>query len=257
MSDADFAKTHLRDHLLNLLVSPIAEGFWSIHASAKELCDRNGQPDQVLRTFQNMLTKIPDWSETTLTTELERLVKATKCTYMDDLLMGVFISYMKSFASIHYKGASAHVNVDFERPSMTKFIHEVYIQSARQLWQVAYLFKITGVANEQQARNRNDILTSIRNTIERVIQSFLPWESIAKQFSAHEAAVGVVEEEEKKRVVFQEESDDEDEDEEDDAPKPLQLSDDIAVIDVEELDKDEDVTTSLEATSEDKLVLNL
>jgi hypothetical protein len=252
MSEAEFAKTHLRDHLLNLLVAPVSEGFWSIHATSKELCDRNGQPDQVIRTFQNMLTKIPEWTETTLATEVDRLVKTTKCTYLDDLLMGVFISYMKSFASIHYSGASPHVTVDFERPSMTKFIHEVYVQCARQMWQVAYLFKTVGVTNEQQARNRNDITRSIRSTIESVIQSFLPWESIAKQFSVNEATVAPVDD--SKRVLFDEESDEEEEQE---APKPLQLSEDSATIEVDDLDKEEDVVTSLEANSDQQLVLNL
>ena len=79
MSDAEFAKTHLRDHLMSIIVPSISKGFWSIYDTSKELCDRNSQPDQVLRTFQNMLTKIPDWTEATLTTEVERIVATSKC----------------------------------------------------------------------------------------------------------------------------------------------------------------------------------
>ena len=66
MSSTEFAKTHLREHLVGLIVPPVSDGFWSIYDSAKELCQRNGQLDQVLRTFQNMLTKIPEWTETIL-----------------------------------------------------------------------------------------------------------------------------------------------------------------------------------------------
>ena len=168
MSDTDFAKTQLREHIGGLLISPVAEGFWSIYETAKDLCKRNEQMDQVLRTFQNMLTKIPEWSGSTLTTEVERIVKTTKCSYLDDLLMGVFISYMKSFASLHYRGSSSHVDIDFDRPTMEKFIHELYIHSARQLWQVAYLFKTIGVSSEQQARNRRDIESHINSSLEHV-----------------------------------------------------------------------------------------
>ena len=114
MAETEFAKIHLREHLAGLIVPPISDGFWSIHKSSVELCQRNCQPDQILRTFQNMLTRIPEWSDATLTTEVERITKVSKCNYLDDLLMGVFIAYMKSFASLHYHGNSSQLKVEFE-----------------------------------------------------------------------------------------------------------------------------------------------
>ena len=181
MSDTEFAKTHLREHLGTLLVSPISEGFWSIYSSAKELCDKNGQPGEILRTFQNMLTRIPDWSEVTLGTEVERIQKVSKCSYLDDLIMGVFISYMKSFASLHYS-ESSELKIDFDRPSVAKFVHELYKHSARKLWQIAYLFRTVGTTSEQQARNRQEIEKVVSECMENVITAFLPWESITKKY---------------------------------------------------------------------------
>ena len=178
----EFAKEHLREHLVGLLVGPVSDGFWSIHDSAKELCDRNSQPDQVLRTFQNMLTRIPEWSDATLSTEVERILKITNCKYMDDLLMGVFIAYMKSFASLHYRGSQSELKIDFDRPSFAKFIHELYKHSARKMWQMAYYFKTVGVSSEQQARNRQEIEKIVTECMEQVIRSFLPWEAIAKKY---------------------------------------------------------------------------
>jgi hypothetical protein len=258
MSESETAKTHLRDHLLGLLVHPISDGFWSIYATSKDLSERNGQPDQVLRTFQNMLTKIPEWSDSTLNTEVERIVKTTKCTYLDDLLMGVFIAYMKSFASLHYRGDSSHVEVDFDRPTMSKFIHETYVQSARQLWQVAYLFKTSGVTNEQQARNRQEIAGFIQVTIEKVIRSFLPWESIARQFSTPPtpaAAPPAPASEQSRRVLFEDE-DTEDETEDEDVPVALTVTDEIAHIDIEDMDKDplKEIESNVKGET---LVLNL
>jgi hypothetical protein len=252
MSDTDFAKTQLREHLGGLLISPVAEGFWSIYETAKELCKRNEQMDQVLRTFQNMLTKIPEWSGSTLTTEVERIVKTTKCTYLDDLLMGVFIAYMKSFASLHYRGSSSHVDIDFDRPAMEKFVHELYIHTARQLWQVAYLFKTIGVSSEQQARNRRDIETHINTAMEHVIRSFLPWQSIAKQFAQAQADEPVskpVEQETSRHVVF-------DEDSEEEEKEPITISDDITTIDIETLEE-EDPLKEIESKADTELVLNL
>jgi hypothetical protein len=269
MSETEVAKIQLREHLGSLLVNPIAEGLWSIYASSKDLCDRNNQPDQVLRTFQNMITRIPEWSEETLGTEVNRILKVSKCNYMDDLLMGVFISYMKSFASLHYRGHSAQIRVEFERPNVSKFIHELYKHSARRVWQTAYLFRTIGVTSEQQARNRQEIEKIISECIEQVIRTFLPWEAIAKNYfvdgssdsqpqSAPPAA--------SKSVVFEdvfddesESEDEESEDEDEEKPPQLTLSDELATLEVNDLDekKEDDPLKEIESKIGETLVLNL
>lgn len=269
MSDTDFAKSQLRDHLASLIVPSVSEGLWSIYTSSKELCERNQQVDQVIRTFQNMLAKIPEWSQTTLDTEVERITKTTKCGYLDDLVMGVFIAYMKSFASLHYRGKASQVSIDFERPSLTTFVHHMYIHSARKVWQVAYLFKTVGVSSEQQARNRQEIESIVRQCMEAVIHSFLPWQSITKSLSAapeeeeEESSDEEEEEAEKKNVKFEDVSDDEsDTDSEAEAPVKLAVSDDIATIDIQELDAKEeeeevDPMKEIETKIGESLVLKL
>jgi hypothetical protein len=213
-----------------------------------------------------MLTKIPEWSDTTLATEVDRIVKTSKCTYLDDLLMGVFIAYMKSFASVQYRGNASHINIDFDRPTMARFIHELYIQAARKLWQVAYLFKSVGVSSEQQARNRQDIEQIIVERFEHVIRFFLPWESISKQFAdaqIHEVAHPPS----SARVTFDEETDDESVA---DGPLPLNMTDEAASIEFDNLDEEseeeaapeppkepEDPMKDIESRVESSLVLNL
>lgn len=261
MSESEVAKTQLREHLATLLVPNIAEGFWSIQTAATELCERNHTPDQVIRTFQNMLTKIPEWSDVTLKTEVERIQKVTRCSYLDDLMMGVFISYMKAFASLHQ--SSSEISIEFDRPTLAKFIHEAYIQSARKLWQVAYLFKTTGVSSEVQARSRQEVETIINQSLEHVIRGFLPWESITRKYFSTPAPASAPapepvpeepEETEKKAVSFEEESEDEDEEEE--APPPLAISEEEATLDLVEEDE-EDPLKELERKAEETLVLNL
>jgi hypothetical protein len=251
MTDTEFAKTHLRDHLSSLIVAPVAEGFWSIQKSAKELCDRNGQKDQILRTFQNLLTKIPEWSDSTLATEVERIEKVTKCEYLDDLIMGVFISYMKSFASLHYQGSSKEVEIDFDRPSLAKFVHELYIHSARKLWQTAYLLN-TDVPAETNARNRQEVEKVIGECLEQVIRSFLPWKAITKKYfhnTEPESDLVKPVEEEKKNVTF---GKDEESDEEE-VKEKLVLSEEDATLDIPELDE----MAELEKKASETLVLNL
>ena len=266
MSDSEFAKTHLTDHLRSLIVPPVAEGFWSIHKSSKELCERNNQNDQILRTFQNMLTKIPEWSDSTLTTEVERIEKTTKCNYLDDLIMGVYISYMKSFASLHYRDSSKEIEIDFDRPSLSKFVHELYIHSARKLWQTAYLLN-TEVPAETHARNRQEIEKVIGQCLDQVIRGFLPWHNITKKYFGNsgtsvsqpepepEAELKTEEVVPDKKVVEFESDDSESEDEE---PPKLNITDEDTVLDIAAIDLETTVSMDdLEKKITDTLVLNL
>lgn len=266
MSDTDFAKVQLRDHLAGLFVPAISQGLWSIYDSAKELCKRNQQVDETMHTFQNMLTKIPEWSDHVLTTEVERIEKLSRCKYLDDLMMGVFIAYMKSFASLHYRGKAGDISVDFDRPSLNEFVHRMYIYSGRRSWQMAYLFDTFGVSTEKQARNRQDIERLVHECMDHVIRSFLPLEAIAKNLtqpavvaeeesSADESSDDDSSVDESKKVKFVEDDSSEDEDE---RPPALKVSDDLATIDVQELDiPEEDPIKEIEKNVKESLVLKL
>lgn len=267
MGDTEFAKSQLRDHLASLFIPAISQGLWSIYASSKELCERNQQPDEIIHTFQNMLAKIPEWSDHVLETEIERITKTTRCGYLDDLVMGVFIAYMKSFASLHYRGKANEISVDFDRPSLNEFVHRMYIYSARKVWQVAYLFKTVGVSTEVQARNRQEVEAIIRECMEKVIHSFLPWEAITKSLTQPTPVADEdssdddsSDEDTSKKVKFvEDDSSDEDTASEDEQPpKTLTVSDDVATIDVQELDiPEEDPIKEIEKNVKESLVLKL
>ena len=177
----EFVKSTLRENLTRVLVPHVADGLWSIYDSAKSACDRTGQTDQILKTFQNLLTQIPKWSPETLKKEVNRIITVSKCEYLEDLLLGVFVSYIRAFATLQ-QVEKVHVDIDFKRPSVDTFVHQLYKQAARQSWSAAYLFKTVGVTSEQQARNRRDIESFIGDSMNEVIDSFIPWKDISKAY---------------------------------------------------------------------------
>jgi hypothetical protein len=177
----EFVKQTMRENLTRVLVPHIADGLWSIYDNAKTACERNQQPEKTIQTFQNLLTRIPQWTEDVLKKEVERISIASKCDYMEDLLLGVFVSYIRAFASLQQTEAQ-RVNVEFDRPSIEKFIHTFYILAARKSWSTAYLFKTIGVSSEQQARNRRDIETMLESVMNEVIDSFIPWKKISQAY---------------------------------------------------------------------------
>lgn len=187
----DFVKQTLRENLARVLIPHVADGLWSIYDNALKACERNKQPEQTLRTFQNLLTRIPQWNEETLNAEVERIGIASKCEYMDDLLLGVFVSYIRAFASLQQVD-NTHVDIPFDRPTLPAFIHALYKSAARASWSNAYLFKTLGVTAEMQARSRRDIETLLDKSLNEVIDSFIPWKAISQAyFRAREAPAPV------------------------------------------------------------------
>lgn len=177
----EFVKQTMRENLGRTLIPHVADGLWSIYDNALKACERNGQPEKTLQTFQNLLTRVPQWSDEILEKEVERIAVASKCDYIEDLLLGVFVSYIRAFASLQ-QADTTHVKIEFERPSLSKFIHAFYKLAARKSWSVAYLFKTIGVSSEQQARNRRDIETTLESAMNEVIDSFIPWRSISQAY---------------------------------------------------------------------------
>lgn len=235
----EFVKQTMRENLTRVLVPHVADGLWSVYDNAKTACERNGQPEKTLQTFQNLLTSIPKWNEQTLQTEVDRIVNASKCDYIEDLLLGVFVSYIRAFASLQQTEAT-QVNIEFDRPSLSKFVHSFYIAAARKCWSQAYLFNTINVPSIQQAKNRRDIEAMLETTVGEVIDGFIPWREISRAyFQAREEAPKTT----APPVTFGEpkvhefETDDEDEDsEEEDRPK-VTLGEDVALDDEEDDDK--------------------
>lgn len=240
----EFVKQTMRENLTRVLVPHVADGLWSIYDNAKTACDRNGQPEKTLQTFQNLLTSVPKWTEDTLQKEVERISVASKCDYIEDLLLGVFVSYIRAFASLQQSEAT-HVNIEFDRPSLEKFIQAFYTAAARKCWSQAFLFNTIGVASTQQARNRRDIETMLEATVGEVVDSFIPWREISKAyFHAKEgsaparAAAPPVTFGEKKVHEFETDDEDEDDDDDEEERPKLTMGEDIALSDEDEEDDD-------------------
>jgi hypothetical protein len=289
--EAQFAKRHIRNRFSLMVLPHVAEGIWSVYDNAKTICEKNNQTDQILKTFQNLLTRIPVWTEEVLQAEVKRIITASKCSYLEELLTGVLLTYLRAFAAIQYRSTQDSIDVEFERPPLPKFVHEYYKEVARRAWEHAYLFRTVGVSTEQQARNRKEIDVILDTAFDTVLDSFLPWQSIVNTYfsvdDAPQKAEDVIQPTEiasapepapapaaapepvaeEKKVAFEvEESEDEDDDvgtDDDDHPK-IQLSEDTAEIDlgIEEEEKkkeeenEDDKEVKLEA-KDGELVLKL
>ena len=266
--EAQFAKLHIRNRFSLMVLPHVSDGIWSVYENARTICEKNDQMDQVLKTFQNLLTRIPVWTDEVLQAEVKRIVAASKCSYLEELLTGVLLTYLRAFAAIQYRSTQDSVEVEFERPPLPRFIHEYYKEVARRCWEHAYLFRTIGVPTEQQARNRKQIDEILDAAFDTVLDSFLPWQSIVNTyFSVQDAPApsadviqptetvvdapapapapapaAAPEPEPEKKVAFEAEDDEDAEDldeETDDEHPKIHLSDETLELDLGAVDEDE------------------
>ena len=266
--EAQFAKRHIRNRFSLMVLPHVSDGIWSVYENARTICEKNDQMDQVLKTFQNLLTRIPVWTDEVLQAEVKRIVAASKCSYLEELLTGVLLTYLRAFAAIQYRSTQDSVEVEFERPPLPRFIHEYYKEVARRCWEHAYLFRTIGVPTEQQARNRKQIDEILDAAFDTVLDSFLPWQSIVNTyFSVQDAPApsadviqptetvvdapapapapapaAAPEPEPEKKVAFEAEDDEDAEDldeETDDEHPKIHLSDETLELDLGAVDEDE------------------
>ena len=166
--------------LLNILTPPIRDGIQSIFTSARKLCIENKEPDKYLLTFQNLLTRVPQWNPEIISNEVSRILKSSNCTYLEDLITCVHIIQLKllTYARVGVK----YKKLDLTIPKLNEFVHKIYINCARIFYQQAFLFKHDVSPIDVQKNNvhinqiiKECIMTSVRDSIpfELIVRSYL------------------------------------------------------------------------------------
>jgi hypothetical protein len=130
-------------------------------------------------TYQNLLSRIPNWNQSIIDSEKQRIMVKSKCSYLEDLVTCVHIIQLKLLSCVRVGSENKKINIDI--PDFTIFLHKIYINIARKLYSNIYLFELDIPPLEQQRRNREFELlvqTSIMNTI----RDNLPVEQLLRQY---------------------------------------------------------------------------
>ena len=175
------AKNDYTKQLKDYLVGPIYQGFIKIYTDAKTKCEEQGIPDQRLRKFQDYVSRIPKWTKEELVTECKRIVKLSKCDWIDLLITAVFVTHAKIHASVK-DDTVAYKNVMLTIPKLNLFLHNCYIECARKMWKNAYLYDDIKITDSEYQRNIRDIETLIQESIDINIRQSLPVKDLLKEY---------------------------------------------------------------------------
>ena len=169
--------------IINILSPLIFEGLTSIYNKAKEM----STGDNVLKLFQSFLKRIPKWDNELLSAEVNRIKNGSKdYDFLYDLIRACVKANLYILAFSPYNMKTPKINPEhYNRINFEKFIHNIYLECAREVWNNPYLFyhNYTGI---EIKRNQRDTLELIRNCIEESIRKALPLKHILEVYLGDE-----------------------------------------------------------------------
>jgi len=173
------AKGEYSIRLINILTPCVLEGVKSIFDNAKKLCVKQDEYDKYLMTFQNLLSRVVNWNESLIQNEVERIVKKSGCSYIPELISSVHLTQVKVLTSVKLGNECKKISIEI--PTMNKFIHNIYIKTARKLYSNVYLFEenIYPLDYQKYMRECEEI---IQNCILDSIRDGIPVESILRLY---------------------------------------------------------------------------
>lgn len=185
------AKKEYTEQLISLLYTEIYKGFQSIWQNAKYAQQKLAQretPEELptqgslLLEFQERVRMVPKWSDEIISNEYIRIVEATNCEYLDELLTAVFISHVKVLSAVRLSPETSRINIKV--PSAKNFIHKCYIEAARKFYENPFLMedRPDKTSYEQIQRNLRESYSVIQLCIKDAIQKLLPTKDLLTQY---------------------------------------------------------------------------
>jgi len=165
--------------LVRLMQPCIYEGIATMFKEADDLCTKAEEPEKYLMTFQNFLSRIPKWNDEIISTETKRIIEKSKCTYLEDLLTCVHITHLKILSTVRTSKTQKKVEIDI--PKLNKFIHNVYINVARDLYSNIYLFN-KNVQPLVFQQNRSEVMKYIKEAILNAVRDSIPIEKLLRAY---------------------------------------------------------------------------
>ena len=149
------AKAEYTRQLCIFLVPALETYFLDLLAETKE-AEKN--PQRVLWVYQDSLKQFPEWNMDKVAKQTEKVITATKCDYLEEILTAVFIAHTKVLTSIRLSVKKKKINIIV--PKLVHFLFRALTECADLLWSSAFFFRddITPIENQQNKRQKKCLI---------------------------------------------------------------------------------------------------
>jgi len=165
--------------LVSILTPLVEEGIKSIFEESWKICLDSDEMNKYLMTFQNLLSRIPKWNSVIIEEERQRIIERSGCNYLEDLITCVHIIQLKVLTCIRV--GNKQKKIDISIPKLDPFIHRIYIQTARKIYQNVYLFE-KNISPMQVQKNAREMEMLIQEAILTTIRESIPTEAIIRAY---------------------------------------------------------------------------
>jgi hypothetical protein len=181
-------KQEYTTQLINILTPLIYEGLQSIYSEVTKI----STPDNILKNFQLFMQRIPKWNNEMIDNETQRIMNNSKSySWLEDLIKAtlkaniIVLTYNPSIQNQIKVEPSLYQNI-----KINDFIHKIYIECARELWNNPYLFYHNYPPIELK-RNQRDSICLIKDCIKEAIRKLLPVKHILQIYLGEEMELGL------------------------------------------------------------------
>jgi hypothetical protein len=180
------AKQEYTSYLISTLTPSMYTGFKDLFEQSKKIINGNS----VFKNFQILLSNVPKWNNYMLEKELSDITKETGCDWLDNLITAVFVSHSKILTSVkvgNYRPKNK--KIDLKIPDTTSFIHQCYVQAAREFYKNPMLFLDDSkmVRPDEILKNQSVVNSIIKESIMSTIRKLLPFRNILNEYLALDA----------------------------------------------------------------------
>ena len=179
ISNLHEARNEWCSRLVSLFTPLVDEGIRSIFNEAWKMCIENDEMDKYLMTFQNLISRIPQWNAGIIEEERKRIIERSGCNYLEELITCVHIIQLKVLTCIRV--GNKQKKIDISIPKLDSFIHKVYVHTARKIYSNVYLLE-KNISPLQVQKNARELDMIIQECVLTTIRESIPTEEIIRAY---------------------------------------------------------------------------
>ena len=176
------ARVEYQKQMSSKLIVPLLSFFRKIRA---DLWQESQQ--SILSRFQRKVAEIPKWNQDVVAEETSRLIEASRCDYLEELMTALFIAHTKVMASVRVSKKNKKLTITV--PKLDHFLHRVFTETAKSFWKAPFLFQEELPAIERQ-KNLLQAEAIIEEAIYAAVRDMLPIKKILQEYIAEPGSDG-------------------------------------------------------------------
>jgi hypothetical protein len=168
------ARVEYQKQMANKLVFPLLDFFRKIRT---DLWAESQQ--SILSRFQKKCAEIPKWNQDVVAEETNRLIEASRCDYLEELMTALFIAHTKVMASVRVNKKNKKLTITV--PKLDHFLHRLFTEAAKSFWKAPFLFQEDIPAIDRQ-KNLLQAEAIIEEAIYAAVRDMLPIKKILQEY---------------------------------------------------------------------------